>query len=110
MLIKWYGKDVCKTTDWIYLIGILGAVFLCIYLANRSPFWLNPDEADAKRICNYYVTHWMPPDIRSDSVANLFSIYGTNRLAEYDTFYFWTGKLGQLFTDTAVQCRILNMI
>lgn len=109
-LIKWYGKGVTKTTDWIYLAGILGAIFLCIYLANRSPFWLNPDEADAKRICNYYVTHWMPPDIRSDSVANLFSIYGTNRLAEYDTFYFWTGKLGKLFTDTAVQCRILNMI
>ena len=110
MLIQWYGKGDTKITDWIYLAVIAGAVFLCIYLANRSPFWLNPDEADAKRICGYYFENWMPPDIRSDSIADLFSIYGTVRLAEFNTFYFLTGKIGQWFSDAAVQCRIVNMI
>lgn len=110
LLCGWYETGNPKGTDWLYLGGILGAVVLCIYLANRSPFWLNPDEYEAKLVSNYYFDHWMPPDIRSDSIADAFACYGTTRHSEFNTFYFWTGKLGQFFQDAAVQCRILNMI
>lgn len=117
MLVEWYQKGFSKSDDrfsrltyWLYLAGILGAVFLCIYLANRSPFWFNPDEYEAKQISNYYFTHWMPPDIRSESIIADYSCYGTTRHSEFNTFYFWTGKMGQWFSDPAVQCRILNVI
>lgn len=118
MFGEWFGKEMklsatdrfTRTTSWIYAAGIFGAVLLCVYLANRSPFWFNPDEYEAKAVSNYYFSHWMPPDIRSDSIADTFAVYGTTRHSEFNTFYFWTGKLGQWFSDTAVQCRILNMI
>lgn len=98
-----------KVTYWIYLGGLVGAVLLCIYIARRSPFWLNPDEYEVRTAVRYYFTHWLPPDIRSDEISDAFAVYGTSRHSEFNTFYFWTGKLGQFFSDAAMQSRWLNM-
>ncbi len=98
-----------KVTYWIYLGGLAGAVLLCIYIAERSPFWLNPDEYEVRTAVRYYFTHWLPPDIRSDEISDAFAVYGTSRHSEFNTFYFWTGKLGQFFQDAAMQSRWLNM-
>lgn len=98
-----------KLTYWIYLGGLVGAVLLCIYIAGRSPFWLNPDEYEVRTAVRYYFTHWLPPDIRSDEISDAFAVYGTSRHSEFNTFYFWAGKLGQFFQDAAMQSRWLNM-
>lgn len=98
-----------KATYWICLAGLAGAVFLCIYIAGRSPFWLNPDEYEVRSAVRYYFTHWLPPDIRSDEISDAFAVYGTSRHSEFNTFYFWTGKIGQFFKDAAMQSRWLNM-
>lgn len=98
-----------KVTYWIYLGGLVGAVLLCIYIAGRSPFWLNPDEYEVRTAVRYYFTHWLPPDIRSDEISDAFAVYGTSRHSEFNTFYFWAGKLGQFFQDAAMQSRWLNM-
>ena len=98
-----------KVTYWIYLGGLSGAVLLCIYIARRSPFWLNPDEYEVRTAVRYYFTHWLPPDIRSDEISDAFAVYGTSRHSEFNTFYFLAGRLGQFFRDAAMQSRWLGM-
>ena len=113
---KWFTKGLAatetflgKVTYWIFLGGILGAVLLCFYIGSRSPFWLNPDEYEVRAAVRYYQTNWLPPDLRSDSIADSFAVYGTSRHSEFNTFYFWAGKIGQFFKDAAWQSRWLNM-
>lgn len=98
-----------KVTYWIFLGGIIGAVLLCFYIGSRSPFWLNPDEYEVRAAVRYYKTNWLPPDLRSDEIADAFAVYGTSRHSEFNTFYFWAGKIGQFFKDAALQSRWLNM-
>lgn len=116
LLGKWFSKGFAltetalgKVTYWIFLGGILGAVLLCFYIGSRSPFWLNPDEYEVRAAVRYYRTHWLPPDLRSDEIADAFAVYGTSRHSEFNTFYFWAGKIGQFFKDAAWQSRWLNM-
>ena len=112
----WFNKSLLalaqsfdKVTYWIFLGGIIGAVVLCFYIGSRSPFWLNPDEYEVRAAVRYYRTHWLPPDLRSDEIADAFAVYGTSRHSEFNTFYFWAGKIGQFFKDAALQSRWLNM-
>ena len=113
---KWFAKGLSATEDrfgkvtyWIFLGGIMGAVLLCTYIGSRSPFWLNPDEYEVRAAVRYYETNWLPPDLRSDKISDAFAVYGTSRHSEFNTFYFWAGKIGQFFTDAAMQSRWLNM-
>lgn len=105
----WFAKGLDNKIYWLFLGGILGAVLLCFYIGSRSPFWLNPDEYEVRAAVRYYRTHWLPPDLRSDSIADAFAVYGTSRHSEFNTFYFWAGKIGQFFKDAALQSRWLNM-
>jgi len=105
----WFAKGLDDKINWLFLGGILGAVLLCFYIGSRSPFWLNPDEYEVRAAVRYYRTHWLPPDLRSDSIADAFAVYGTSRHSEFNTFYFWVGKIGQFFKDAALQSRWLNM-
>lgn len=94
----------------LFAAGLLGAVFTCVYTGLRSPFWLNPDEYDVKAAVNYYFTHFMPPDIRSDIINDSFPVYGTSRHFEWNLFYFYAAKLGQFFADPALQMRLFSLI
>lgn len=92
------------------LAGLIGAALLCVYTGLRSPFWLNPDEYDVRAAVNYYFTHFMPPDIRSDAINDSYPVYGTSRHFEWNLFYFYAGKLGQFFSDAAVRIRLFSLI
>lgn len=115
-LCRWlYGKtkDLSRfqrVTVYLFAAGLLAAALMCIYTGLRSPFWLNPDEYDVKAAVNYYFTHWMPPDIRSDAISDSFPVYGTSRHFEWNLFYFYTAKLGQFFQDPTVQMRLFSLI
>lgn len=99
-----------RGTTFLFAFGLLGAVLFCVYTGLRSPFWLNPDEYDVKAAVNYYFTHFMPPDIRSDSITDSFPVYGTSRHFEWNLFYFYAAKLGQFFQDPAIQMRLFSLI
>ncbi len=99
-----------KMAAYLFLGGLLTAALMCIYTGLRSPFWLNPDEYDVRAAVNYYFTHFMPPDIRSDLITDSFPVYGTSRHFEFNLFYFYAGKLGQFFSDAAVQMRLFSLI
>ena len=110
LLGGWFAKEISgDVTYWIFLGGMIGAVLLCFYIGSRSPFWLNPDEYEVRAAVRYYKTNWLPPDLRSDEIADAFAVYGTSRHSEFNTFYFWAGKIGQFFKDAALQSRWLNM-
>lgn len=116
VVCKWFAKELEQTEDtfgkmtyWLFFAGILGAVCMCIYMGTRSPFWLNPDEYEVRSAVRYYTNHWFPPDIRSDEISDAFAVYGTCRHSEWNTFYFWAGKLGQFFADAALRSRWLNL-
>lgn len=110
LLGGWFAKEISgDVIYWIFLGGMIGAVLLCFYIGSRSPFWLNPDEYEVRAAVRYYKTNWLPPDLRSDEIADAFAVYGTSRHSEFNTFYFWAGKIGQFFKDAALQSRWLNM-
>lgn len=94
----------------LFAAGLVGAVLTCVYTGLRSPFWLNPDEYDVKAAVNYYFTHFMPPDIRSDIISDSFPVYGTSRHFEWNLFYFYAAKLGQFFSDPTVRMRLFSLI
>ena len=116
LLVRWVliqvrdGSLLVKITCLLFLAGVLGAVLMVVYTALRSPFWLNPDEYDVKAAVLYYFTHFMPPDIRSDIINDSYPVYGTSRHFEFNMFYFYAGKLGQFFSDAAVQIRLFSLI
>lgn len=116
LLIRWVLRQAqgcslpVKITCLVFLAGILGAVLMVIYTGLRSPFWLNPDEYDVKAAVLYYFTHFMPPDIRSDIINDSYPVYGTSRHFEFNMFYFYAGKIGQFFTDAAVQIRLFSLL
>ncbi len=99
-----------QVTGALFAAGLIGAALLCVYTGLRSPFWLNPDEYDVKAAVNYYFTHFMPPDIRSDVISDSFPVYGTSRHFEWNLFYFYAGKLGQFFADPTVRIRLFSLI
>lgn len=115
-LFFWFSRELqgcskgVKLASGIFLGGLLGAVFLCVYTGLRSPFWLNPDEYDVRAAVNYYFSHFMPPDIRSDVINDSFPVYGTSRHFEWNLFYFYAGKLGQFFADEALRIRLFSLL
>lgn len=116
LLLRWFAGEIRsagtyeRVTYCIFLGGLFGAVLLCWYVGLRSPFWLNPDEYDVKAAVNYYFTHWMPPDIRSDIINDSYPVYGTSRHFEFNLFYFYSAKIGQFFADAAVRMRLFNLL
>lgn len=110
LLMAQDGTKFQKISCLIFLAGILGAVLMCVYTGLRSPFWLNPDEYDVKAAVLYYFEHFLPPDIRSDSINDSYPVYGTSRHFEFNLFYFYAGKLGQFFADAAVQLRLFSLL
>ena len=116
LLVRWVllqvrdGSLFVKITCILFLAAVLGAVCMVVYTGLRSPFWLNPDEYDVKAAVLYYFTHFMPPDIRSDIINDSYPVYGTSRHFEFNMFYFYAGKIGQFFSDAAVQIRLFSLI
>lgn len=101
---------------WIMKMGIclilLLSAGLVIFLSANSDFNAHPDEAATKSAIDYYLTHWIPPDIRSEEIEDTFSRYGCSRLSEWSIYYFIAGKSGYIF-KTLFHCsfyyRIFNV-
>lgn len=75
---------------------IISAGLVC-YIALYSELGAHPDEGMTKMAIDYYLSKWIPPDMRGEDVAGTFSVYGHSRLEEMNIYYLLAGKIGFLF-------------
>lgn len=90
-----------KHQSWLFtviVIGMLISIVLVVLMSSRSELGNHPDEYVTKMAIDYYLNHWVPPDIRSADISNTFSAYGTTRLRELTVYYFLAGKMGLIFS------------
>lgn len=95
------------------VLGIIGiaAMLLSWNIAFNSAYGvtMHPDEMQTKAAIDYYRTHWIQPDVRSDFVAETVSGYGMTRLSEINLYYLFAGKLANL-CGFAMAFRSLGML
>lgn len=116
LLVLWLQREISgwglfyRCTAVLLSGGLLGAVFLTVYVGFRNPFYLNPDEIHTLTVVEHYFSHFMPPDMRDPAIINSYAIYGTTRHSEWNLFYFLTAKTGQAFTDEIIRVRLFTVI
>lgn len=116
LLLRWVNRQLADCSPLGHAVGlffvcaILILVGMTVYVGLRSPFWSNPDEYDVKAAVLYYFKHWFPPNIYSDTITDSFPVYGTTRHSEFNLFYLYAGKIGQFFSDAAVQLRLFSLL
>lgn len=92
------------------IVGI-GAMLLSWNIAFTSAYGgtVHPDEIQTRAAVDYYRTHWIQPDVRSDFVAGTVSGYGMTRLSEINLYYLFAGKLANIF-DFEMSFRAFGML
>ena len=98
------------------LDAVLGVVGIAaMLLAWNIPFTsgyggtIHPDEMQTRAAVDYYRTHWIQPDVRSDFVATTVSGYGMTRMSEINLYYLFAGKFANLCGFT-MSFRALGML
>ncbi|MCI6553147.1 MAG: DUF2142 domain-containing protein [Lachnospiraceae bacterium] len=94
-----YGKYVRAAVSYISAhyhiitrVILAAAALLAAVMAFNSFDYAHPDENMSKAAVDYYMTNWLPADIRSPEAADSFSAYGNSRLSETTFYYFLAGK------------------
>lgn len=94
-------------------LGIVGiaAMLLSWSIAFNSAYGgtVHPDEMQTRAAVEYYQTHWIQPDIRSEFVKSTVSGYGMTRLSEINLYYLFAGKLANL-CGFEMSFRALSML
>ena len=107
-----YRKKIITVLKMLCCISLMVSAGLVVYIAIYSDYGIHPDETVSKMAIDFYLTNWIPPDIRNEMVANTFSNYGHSRLEEMSVYYFLAGKVGFLFKEvvhSANYYRIFNI-
>lgn len=95
------------------VLGLVGIAVLLISwdIAFSSAYGgtVHPDEMQTRAAVDYYRTHWIQPDVRSDFVAQTVSGYGMTRLSEINLYYLFAGKLANI-VDIRMSFRALGML
>lgn len=95
------------------VLGFVGgaAMLLAWNIAFTSAYGgtVHPDEMQTGAAVEYYRTHWIQPDIRSEFVAGTVSGYGMTRLSEINLYYLFAGKFANLCGFT-MAFRALGML
>lgn len=95
------------------VLGIVGVAAMLISwnIAFTSAYGVtvHPDEMQTKAAIDYYRTHWIQPDVRSELVAGTVSGYGMTRLSEINLYYLFAGKLAN-FCGFEMSFRCLGML
>lgn len=79
-------------------VAALVAILISWNIAFTSAYGgtIHPDEMQTRAAVEYYQTHWIQPDVRSDFVADTVSGYGMTRLSEINLYYLFAGKFTNL--------------
>ena len=95
------------------VLGLVGiaAILLSWNIAFTSAYGVtvHPDEMQTRAAIDYYRTHWIQPDVRSDFVATTVSGYGMTRMSEINLYYLFAGKFANLCGFT-MSFRALGML
>lgn len=95
------------------VLGLVGiaAILLAWNIAFTSAYGgtVHPDEMQTRAAVDYYRTHWIQPDVRSDFVATTVSGYGMTRMSEINLYYLFAGKFANL-CGFATSFRALGML
>lgn len=95
------------------VLGVVGiaAMLLAWNIAFSSGYGgtIHPDEMQTRAAVDYYRTHWIQPDVRSDFVATTVSGYGMTRMSEINLYYLFAGKFANLCGFT-MSFRALGML
>ena len=105
--IYWYlfkvlnlRKDLSYENILDAILGMVGitAMLLSWGIAFSSPYGgtVHPDEMQTRAAVEYYQTHWIQPDVRSEFVAGTVSGYGMTRMSEINLYYLFAGKFANL--------------
>lgn len=82
------------------VLGLVGiaAMLLSWSIAFSSGYGgtVHPDEMQTRAAVEYYQTHWIQPDVRSNFVAETVSGYGMTRLSEINLYYLFAGKFANI--------------
>lgn len=82
------------------VLGFVGiaAILIAWNIAFTSAYGgtIHPDEMQTRAAVDYYRTHWIQPDVRSDFVATTVSGYGMTRMSEINLYYLFAGKFANL--------------
>lgn len=89
-------EGILDVTDAVLWLVALGAIALLLSAVFTGDTRKNPDEWESRDAIRYYTEHSLPPDIRDPEVAPTVGTYGTTRLAEWNPYYFYGGKLAAL--------------
>lgn len=94
-------KDRKKLTKWeiALALGLLMVFALACAMSLFSKHYSHPDETVTRMATDYYLAGWLRPDMNSSMVSGTFSMWGHNRLAESNLYYFLAGKVGWLFRE-----------
>ncbi len=81
-------------------LGFVGiaAMLIAWNIAFTSAYGgtVHPDEMQTRAAVDYYRTHWIQPDVRSEFVATTVSGYGMTRMSEINLYYLFAGKFANL--------------
>ena len=95
------------------VLGFVGvaAMLLAWNIAFTSAYGgiVHPDEMQTRAAVDYYRTHWIQPDVRSDFVATTVSGYGMTRMSEINLYYLFAGKFANMCGFT-MSFRALGML
>ena len=95
------------------VLGFVGiaAMLIAWNIAFTSGYGgtVHPDEMQTRAAVDYYRTHWIQPDVRSDFVATTVSGYGMTRMSEINLYYLFAGKFANMCGFT-MSFRALGML
>lgn len=107
-------KEYYKDKSCLFaVIMMLISIVLVALMSSQTELNVHPDEYATKAAIDYYLNHWLPPDIRSADIKNTFSAYGSTRLHELTVYYLLAGKVGLIFKELlhyTYYYRVFNFI
>ncbi len=102
-------ERILDMTDAVLWLAAAGAIALLVCAVFTGDTRKNPDEWESRDAIRYYTEHSLPPDIRDPEVAPTVGTYGTTRLAEWNPYDFYGGKLAALVSVEHVE-RLFGLL
>ena len=118
--VYWYLFRVLNLKNDLSYSNLLDAVLGFVGIAAMLLAWniaftsdygglVHPDEMQTRAAIDYYRTHWIQPDVRSEFVATTVSGYGMTRMSEINLYYLFAGKFANM-CGFAMSFRALGML
>jgi hypothetical protein len=93
---------------------LAAAATLALVMAVVTKPYVHPDEYVHIQAANYYLDHWLPPDVTDQDIRHTYSRYGNSRLNGNEIYYLVAGKFAALTESLPVpdhlRLRLFNVL